>query len=75
MTDRIISRNFVSDVGELLDMDRDSTIVVVDTLKAAGLLGRTLSIVEKRMHALTLTDAGKKTFRQPTPPTLPHSTL
>lgn len=86
MADRILSRDFVNDVGltqvqysvyslvatnenlsqvevgESLDMDRASTMAVVDKLEAAGLIERTVSVVDKRMHALRLTEAGRKGF-------------
>lgn len=50
------------EVGEALGMDRASTMAVVDKLEAAGLIERTVSAVDKRMHSLKLTEAGKKGF-------------
>lgn len=87
MADRIMSRDFVNDVGltqvqysvyslvatndnlsqvdvgESLDMDRASTMAIVNKLEAAGLIERSVSAVDKRMHALQLTEAGRKGFQ------------
>lgn len=86
MVDRMMSRDFVNDVGltqvqysvyslvatnenlsqvevgESLDMDRASTMAIVNKLETAGLIERRVSAVDKRMHALQLTEAGKKGF-------------
>ena len=50
------------DVGESLSMDRASTMAVVNKLEAAGLIERRVSTADKRMYALRLTDAGRKSF-------------
>jgi len=51
-----------AEVGKSLDMDRASTMAVVDKLESAGMIERRISAVDKRMHALQLTEAGRKAF-------------
>ncbi len=49
-------------IGEMLKMDRASTMAIVDKLQTAGLIERRKSLVYKRMQALFLTSVGKKEF-------------
>ncbi|GAB1263228.1 hypothetical protein NBRC116493_26800 [Aurantivibrio infirmus] len=49
-------------IGEMLKMDRASTMAIVDKLQTAGLIERRKSLVDKRMQALFLTSVGKKEF-------------
>lgn len=86
MADRMMSRDFVKnvgvtqaqysvlslvatnenlsqmDIGEALELDRSSTMALVDKLEASGLIERCVSNVDKRMHALRLTAVGRKQF-------------
>jgi MarR family transcriptional regulator, organic hydroperoxide resistance regulator len=50
------------DVGESLGMDRASTMAIINKLEAAGLVRKRLSTIDKRMHALQLTEDGEKLF-------------
>lgn len=49
-------------IGEALSMDRASTMAIIDKLEAAGLLERKKSIHDRRVHALQLTEKGRKQF-------------
>lgn len=49
-------------IGEALSMDRASTMAIIDKLEAAGLLERQKSIHDRRVHALQLTEKGRKQF-------------
>jgi DNA-binding MarR family transcriptional regulator len=49
-------------VGEALNMDRASTMAIVQKLEVAGLLERRRSPHDRRMHALQLTPKGKREF-------------
>jgi DNA-binding MarR family transcriptional regulator len=49
-------------IGEALAMDRASTMAIIDKLEASGLLERHKSIHDRRVHALQLTDKGRKEF-------------
>lgn len=49
-------------IGDALDMDRASTMAIVNKLEAAGLIERRASTVDRRRHALQLTAAGKRSF-------------
>lgn len=50
-------------IGEVLKMDRASTMAIVDKLQTAGLIERRKSLVDKRMQALFLTPVGIKEFK------------
>lgn len=47
-------------IGEALNMDRASTMAIMDKLEKAGLIERRKSLVDRRRHALYLTAKGKK---------------
>lgn len=47
-------------IGEALNMDRASTMAIMDKLQKAGLIERRKSPVDRRRHALYLTPKGKK---------------
>lgn len=47
-------------IGEALNMDRASTMAIMDKLEKAGLIERRKSTVDRRRHALYLTPKGKK---------------
>lgn len=47
-------------IGEALNMDRASTMAIMDKLEKAGLIERRKSPVDRRRHALYLTPKGKK---------------
>lgn len=49
-------------IGEALAMDRASTMAIIDKLEAAGLVERRKSIHDRRVHALQLTEKGRKEF-------------
>lgn len=49
-------------IGEALSMDRASTMAIIDKLEDAGLLERHKSIHDRRVHALQLTEKGRKQF-------------
>ncbi len=49
-------------IGEALNMDRASTMAVMDKLEQAGLIERRKSTVDRRMHAMFLTDKGREEF-------------
>jgi DNA-binding MarR family transcriptional regulator len=49
-------------IGEALSMDRASTMAIIDKLEAAGLLERKKSVHDRRVHALQLTEKGRKQF-------------
>jgi MarR family transcriptional regulator, organic hydroperoxide resistance regulator len=49
-------------IGEALSMDRASTMAIIDKLEAAGLLERQKSVHDRRVHALQLTEKGRKQF-------------
>ena len=49
-------------IGEALSMDRASTMAIIDKLEAAGLMERRKSIHDRRVHALQLTEKGRKEF-------------
>lgn len=49
-------------IGEALSMDRASTMAIIDKLEDAGLLERHKSIHDRRVHALQLTEKGRKEF-------------
>jgi DNA-binding MarR family transcriptional regulator len=49
-------------IGEVLSMDRASTMAIIDKLEAAGLLERRKAIHDRRVHALQLTEKGRKEF-------------
>jgi DNA-binding MarR family transcriptional regulator len=51
-----------AEVGESLDMDRASTMAVVNKLEHAGLVEKQASEVDKRMNALKLTPEGEQMF-------------
>jgi len=50
------------DVGESLGMDRASTMAIINKLESAGLVRKHPSPIDRRMHALQLTEEGKKQF-------------
>lgn len=47
-------------IGEVLDMDRASTMAMMDKLEKAGLIERRNSKVDRRRYALYLTAKGKE---------------
>lgn len=47
-------------IGEALNLDRASTMAIMDKLEGAGLIERRKSPVDRRRHALYLTAKGKK---------------
>ncbi len=47
-------------IGEALNMDRASTMAIMDKLEKAGLIERRRSTVDRRRHALYLTAKGRK---------------
>lgn len=47
-------------IGEALNMDRASTMAIMDKLEKAGLVERKKSPVDRRRHALYLTAKGRK---------------
>lgn len=49
-------------IGEALSMDRASTMAIIDKLEDAGLLERRKSLHDRRVHALQLTEKGRKQF-------------
>lgn len=49
-------------IGEALGMDRASTMAIVHKLEEAGLLMRRKSALDRRVHALQLTEKGRKDF-------------
>jgi len=49
-------------IGEALAMDRASTMAIIDKLEKAGLLERRKSVHDRRVHALQLTEKGRKEF-------------
>lgn len=49
-------------IGEALGMDRASTMAIVHKLEEAGLLLRRKAIHDRRVHALQLTEKGRKEF-------------
>lgn len=49
-------------IGEALNMDRASTMAVMDKLERAGLIERRKSMIDRRMHALFVTEAGHKVY-------------
>lgn len=51
-----------SNVGATLDMDRASTMAVINKLYEAGLIKKEKSPHDKRMHALCLTPKGRRTY-------------
>ncbi len=51
-----------AEVGEALFMDRASTMAIINKLEDAGLIKRTKSPHDKRMHALQLTPQGREQF-------------
>lgn len=51
------------ELGEILDMDRATTLAVVDKLHAARWISKKRSRVDRRKHALLITDAGKEALK------------
>jgi len=51
------------ELGEILDMDRATTMAVVDKLHAARWISKKRSRVDRRKHALLITDAGKQALK------------
>lgn len=49
-------------IGAALSMDRASTMAIIDKLEDAGLVERKKSIHDRRVHALQLTEKGRKQF-------------
>ncbi len=49
-------------IGGALNMDRASTMAVMDKLERAGLIERRTSLIDRRMHALYLTEQGRTTY-------------
>jgi DNA-binding MarR family transcriptional regulator len=49
-------------IGAALSMDRASTMAIIDKLEDAGLLERKKSVHDRRVHALQLTEKGRKQF-------------
>ncbi len=49
-------------IGEALNMDRASTMAVMDKLERAGLIERRKSLIDRRMHALYLTENGRREY-------------
>ncbi len=47
-------------IGEALNLDRASTMAIMDKLEQAGLVERRKSPVDRRRHALYLTSKGKQ---------------
>ncbi|MFC6632550.1 MarR family winged helix-turn-helix transcriptional regulator [Microbulbifer taiwanensis] len=47
-------------IGEALNMDRASTMAIMDKLEKAGLIERKKSPIDRRRHALYLTAKGRK---------------
>lgn len=47
-------------IGEALNLDRATTMAIMERLDSAGLIERRKSLVDRRRHALYLTAKGKK---------------
>ncbi len=47
-------------IGEALNLDRATTMAIMERLESAGLIERRKSLVDRRRHALYLTAKGKK---------------
>lgn len=60
MANRDISQ---ADLGRIMSMDRATTTTLIDKLEANGLIARHPSAVDRRRHALRLSDAGMQSLQ------------